>query len=647
MSHEAFTVNYKKSTSQAAPNDQPTDQLINQAQNNAIDEAEFQNHLPPVGMTVRAKIVFPYAILALILALIAAFLISQVVLDTIEERFTNQVIEMGKITSDWMVQEESELLETLRLLSNTQGFAAAVANQDAETLRELGLPVAINYAEESVEILDNNGISVLSMRHRPGGNLEDYSFSRGDDLFIEWGFVERVLAQQVDEGRDKFAGLVQAPWGNFFYVAGPVFGENGEQVGTILVGKSLDTLVRQIRQNTLAHTTIYDFEGQPLASTLPTFQENVAKPATTDIEQILTQQDEASLIRSITVASVDYSEILGPWEVRNGEDLGVIGSSLAQSFLVQPSQTRLLQIFVLVTVAFLGVIAIGAYLANRITNPLMKMVNASGQVAAGNLDATVNPAGNDEIAVLGHAFNLMLDGLKEGSIYRDLLGRTVSPEVREQLRQTFATGDLRLEGQKATATVLMTDVRGFTTMSEQEDPATILSWLNEYFGELVPIITAHNGVVNKFDGDAILAFFGILPQLLPPQESAYLACQTAVKMIEAIEQANAKRQMRGLPTFRMGIGVNTGVVTAGGLGAADRLQYTIIGDTVNTTARLEGYNRNFSESGVVVSAQTVEALGERRHDFNFEDLGLQNFKGKSEAITIYRLWPTKTGALVE
>ena len=602
-------------------------------------DSNLSAKLPKVRIPMRVKIVFPYIVLSLILALAAAYLISQVMLETIEDRFTNQVIEMGKVTADWMVQEETDLLQTLRLLANTQDLPQAIVAEDAEKLRELALPIAVNYGEESIEILSKQGVSLLSMRHRPEDNREVYIFSRGEDGFVEWDFVQRVLTQQTDQTGDKYGGVVQATWGDYFYVAGPIYDADGQQVGLILVGKSLQTLVRQIRQDTLAHTTIYDFTGQPIISTLPAFQQGLTGLEADQVDQVMTRQDTESLIRPVTVASIAYSEILAPWEVRGGDDIGLIGASLAQTFLVRPSQARLLQIFLLVTVAFFCVITMGLYLSRRITQPLLHMVQASGQVAQGDLEVKVDPAGNDEVAVLAHSFNHMVSGLREGSIYRDLLGRTVSPEVREQLRQTFAAGDLRLEGQNAQATVLMTDVREFTSIAEKEDPTTILTWLNDYFGELVPIITAHSGVVNKFDGDAILAFFGILPRLLPPQESAYLACCVAVQMLKSIDQANARRLAQGVPPFKMGIGINTGLVTAGGLGAADRLQYTIIGDTVNTTQRLESYTKVFAESGAVVSHHTVEALGERCREFQLESLGLQSFKGKSEQLEIYRLWP--------
>jgi adenylate cyclase len=196
-----------------------------------------------------------------------------------------------------------------------------------------------------------------------------------------------------------------------------------------------------------------------------------------------------------------------------------------------------------------------------------------------------------------------------------------------------------LEGQSTTATVLMSDIRNFTSMAEKEEPTKILHWLNEYFRELVPIITKYGGVVDKFEGDAILAFFGILPTPLTPEESAYNACLASMEMIEVLGRINNGRLQRDEPPFRTGIGINTGSLIAGGLGTADRLNYTIIGDTVNTTQRIQDLTRQFGESGVAVSESTVASLHERRGDFKLEPLGEHVLKGKSELIWVYRLKP--------
>jgi adenylate cyclase len=189
----------------------------------------------------------------------------------------------------------------------------------------------------------------------------------------------------------------------------------------------------------------------------------------------------------------------------------------------------------------------------------------------------------------------------------------------------------------------MSDIRGFTTLSEKSDPTMILKWLNEYFSELVPVIAAHGGVVDKFEGDALLAFFGVLPRPLPPRESAYQASRAALEMLKVIAAINARRTERGEPLFITGIGINTGPVTAGGLGAADRLNYTVIGDTVNTTQRLEAYTRAFDESAAVISESTHLALRARQALFQLDALGGHRFKGKSEPIQVFRLRPASEG----
>lgn len=606
--------------------------------------------LPRIRVPVRLKITLPYVLLALVLAIAVAYVVSQVVLDTIEERFTNQLIEAGKLTTDWLVQEEDRLLETLRLVAYTGEVAENLVAGDAERLRELVLPIAVNYQEDVIDILDQQGASVLSLRHRQGGKLEEYDASRGETVFSQWDFVAKVLDQQVTTGRDKYAGLARTLWGDYLYVAGPIRDDQGVPVGVVLVGKSLPNLVRQIRQDTLAHTTIYDLNGHGLVSTLLLSNETNHALSPETVALILARKNDSSLRRSLAVASLNYTEIVGPWavgqtparrdELDNQNDVGLLGVALPQTFLVRPSQITRLQIFLLTAVAFVLIIVVGIYLSNRITRPLLRVVRASAEVAEGNLEVQVEAGGNDEVAVLAHSFNRMVGGLREGSLYRDLLGRTVSPEVREELRRSFASGEIRLEGQEAVATVLVSHLRGFTTLAETEDPTTVLTWLNEYYGELIPILTAHDGVISKLEGDILLAFFGILPRRLTPQKSAYQATLAALAILTTGTRLNVQRGERGEPPLITSLSLNTGPVTAGGLGSADRLHYTIIGDTVNTAELLQSATRQFGEeSSAIISQHTLFALREQRRQFELEALGVHNIRGKEEQLLIYRLYP--------
>jgi class 3 adenylate cyclase/CheY-like chemotaxis protein len=592
--------------------------------------------LPRVRFPMGLKIALPYVVLALAVAAGAAYLMSRYVLESLQERFTSQLVDVGTLSVDEMVQEEGRLLNTLRVLANTQGLPEALAAGDADQVRQLALPVTVNDRQESVEILDATGVSLVSLRHQAGGPPEAYAFTRGDAVYRDWPFIQDVLLGHSDAAGDKFAGAVQVNGSSYFYVSGPVRSLNGDLAGVIAVGISLPSLAQQIRSATLAQVTLYDPHGVQTASTLPSGSASNSLPDSL-VTQLGAREASASLVRDFSLASANYSEIVGPWRARDGQPLGLIGAALTRNYLSRPTSLTQLQALGLVTAAFLVILALGTTLANRITRPLTQMVRAAAQVARGNLEVKVETTGSDEVAVLGHAFNYMVAGLQEGFIYRDLLGRTVSPEVREQLRQAFASGHLRLDGQNVTATVLMSDIRGFTTLSENQEPTTVLAWLNEYFGGLVPVISSHGGVVDKFEGDAILAFFGILPRPLPPKESAYQACLAAVAMLKRIDGLNIQRSASGLPLYVTGIGLNTGPVTAGGLGTADRLNYTVIGDAVNIAQRLESSTRVFGVNAIVLSQNTVAALQEHAAEFQLELLGTQSLKGKREEVVVYRL----------
>lgn len=593
--------------------------------------------LPRVKVPMRVKITFPFVFLALVFAFASAVLVSRYVIDSLKERFLAQLVDTGRLASDWMVNEENRLLETLRLITNVQDLAARIENSEAIELRNLVLPIAINSNEEAVEVLNLDGISLLSYLHSTGDSNE-FSLTEGDSTFAELGFVSNVLAGDFDEYGDKYSGIATISNREFFFVGGPVFTNDNKLKGAILVGTSLQNLVKRIRQDTLAHVSLYGLDGRIKASTW--LNNHDSEPISQDLlGKVLTLQDAESSLREVAIASATYSEILAPWEVRHGNDIGIIGTSLAHNYFTNSNLLTRFQIFIFVILAVFGVVVLGFFLANQITNPLSQMVQAAIEVARGNLEVKITSRSNDETMVLAHAFNYMVSGLQEGFIYRDLLGRTVSPEIREALRQSFASGNLKLEGHNTVATVLMSDVRGFTTLAEKEEPTTILKWLNEYFAEIVPIITSYGGVIDKYEGDSMLAFFGILPTPLSEGESAHRACQAALEMLAVIEKINSRRSARSEPLFLTGIGVNTGTLIAGGLGTADRMNYTVIGDTVNATQRIQSVSSEFGESGVVISESTLLALRENRNQFEFTPMGEYFFKGKREAIWLYRLFP--------
>jgi HD-GYP domain-containing protein (c-di-GMP phosphodiesterase class II) len=242
--------------------------------------------------------------------------------------------------------------------------------------------------------------------------VEDYDVSRGDTAFSNWKIVNLVRNQELDDRGDKYADIASADWGDYLYVSGPVLDHNQELVGVVLVGDSLSKIAEEIRKTTLSQVTIYDLEGQEITTT---FLESGSQLPPETLNEILTRQDDDSYIKEHSVASIPYQDIYAPLEVRSGDDVGFIATSLAKTFLVRASNATRFQIFGFVTTAFLFIIAVGLFIADRFTKPLLKVVDASSQVASGNLNVFVSPKGNDEVTALAKSFNQMVASLQRSN----------------------------------------------------------------------------------------------------------------------------------------------------------------------------------------------------------------------------------------
>ena len=375
-----------------------------------------------VRVPIRIKITIPYLLLSIILAVAAAYIITQLIVENVEERFNKQLYEAGKISSELSVSYESQLLETERLLANVEGVAVALEGNDPDTLRSLTLGIIANDGQEAVEFFDRHGNHILSIHHRPGGNPEDYYFSSGEQsAFTELEIVQKVLAQKNDDQGDKFAGLVDTDIGEVLYVSGPIHNPQGKLAGVVLVGRSLAKLSADMRAKTFAQITYYDHAGHVIYSTLPSPVDITPELAaqTISFKDIQSTRRALPSQRDLEVANIPFAEILGSWEVRGDQELGVLGVALSQHAVVQSSTSSRWRIFFLVASANFLVILVGIQLANRITRPLLQLVQASMKVSKGNLDVQVRADTNDEISILTESFNAMVSSLSQSQ--KDLI----------------------------------------------------------------------------------------------------------------------------------------------------------------------------------------------------------------------------------
>jgi adenylate cyclase len=210
---------------------------------------------------------------------------------------------------------------------------------------------------------------------------------------------------------------------------------------------------------------------------------------------------------------------------------------------------------------------------------------------------------------------------------RRLFSLYVTPEVAEHAIRHGA----ELGGQLAEASVLFSDIRGFTSITEKMEATALIALLNRYFDAMSDAIVAHGGLVNKFGGDSLLAVFGT--PLNPAQEHALQAVQAAQAMLAALQAFNADQMRRGEPALRTGIGVATGPVIAGNVGSDERLEYTVIGDTVNLASRLQALTKDL-DAPVLLGSTTAEAVKARVALIPMGDIDV---RGKKAPVQVYSL----------
>jgi class 3 adenylate cyclase len=281
------------------------------------------------------------------------------------------------------------------------------------------------------------------------------------------------------------------------------------------------------------------------------------------------------------------------------------------------------EILVDVSAAVLGVAISAFFIGRSLLRPFGTLSRAMTEVAGGKLDIQVPVTSNDEVGALTGQFNRMVEGLREREQIRETFGRYVDESVAAAILRR--QGENVLAGETGEATILFTDIAGFTTIAEHLAPHELVAALNEYLETVLAPIGAHGGVVNTFIGDGLFASFN-MP--LACEDHAAAAVRAAIDIQRAVGARTFGAQGVALDTR---IGISTGPVIGGSVGAGQRLSFTLLGDTVNLAARLEELNKQYG-TRILVSHSTREACGAC---FVFHDLGRVAVRGRSDTVAIY------------
>ena len=266
-------------------------------------------------------------------------------------------------------------------------------------------------------------------------------------------------------------------------------------------------------------------------------------------------------------------------------------------------------------------------LAHQLSVPIRDLVGGTREVRTGNFQVKLPVRGRDELGELATSFNEMAEGLAQKEKYRTVLNQVADEKVAQQL----ISGEITLGGELREVSVLFCDIRGFTPLTENMPPGEVIEMLNEHMTALTQVVRRHNGVLDKFVGDALMAIFGAPVR---HGNDALAAALCALELIKTRENLNQLSRFQ----LRIGVGLATGNVVAGGMGSVERFHYTVLGERVNLASRLCS---RAGPSEVLIDQTTFELL---RDSIEAEAASAVQLKGFASPVQVYKLLAAKAAA---
>lgn len=268
--------------------------------------------------------------------------------------------------------------------------------------------------------------------------------------------------------------------------------------------------------------------------------------------------------------------------------------------------------------------------SRRITRPITQLADATEEVVKGKLEGIqlpkVHAGQHDEVGILVDSFGRMITGLQEKEKVKGVLNKVVSQEIA----QAILKGEVHLGGEERKVTVLFADIRHFTEMSTQMAPHEVIAMLNSCMTKISHVIDEHGGVIDKYVGDEVMALFGAP---IDHGDSALKAIECALEIVATLKAWNVERAQKGYPKIEMGIGIHTGLVLVGNMGAENRLNYTVIGRNVNLAARLCSSAAGMQ---ILITQDTLSEPDVKEH-IDVNELPATELKGFAEKIPLFEV----------
>ncbi len=399
----------------------------------------------PLFSSLRTKLIVPYALLTLIVAMVGVFIITRLVSGSFEERFGNQLVEASRVTADGVVRKEQKHLEDLRLLTFMEGVPEAIENQDRESLQATFEGIAVNNNIDMIAAIDDQGTGIITLTYDP--EVGSTEFFTGDD-YSSFAWVQSVLAGQFDEVGDKFAGLLDTQTGKFIFTIAPVRDDDEKLVGALIMGTKIDILLDDLRKQALADILILNPDGSLVTTTL------VEPEGGYDILEIdgesLRAAGLTSLNRKIELYEREYEVLYTPLMIRDVE-AGFIGVVSSSEYIVTALTTNRNTFSLIFTLGTGAVILLGYLLAQHVARPILQLRSMSQAVAGGDLERSSGFERKDEIGELANAFDIMTLRLRERTqeaarLYQEAIQR--AKELEEMNARLQATQAQLIQSEK-------------------------------------------------------------------------------------------------------------------------------------------------------------------------------------------------------
>lgn len=409
-------------------------------------------------MSLRLKVALPFVILTTIVSIIGVYVITRLVTGTLSERLTNQLLESGRVVSDSFVRQEAAQVDVAQNIIFTQGLAEALRNEDRETVQDLALPIFGSSTIENLILISPQGNEILHLYLNENGQVQQVDESTGSaNSPIVIPFLQN---KNPDEAPRRGLGVNLVNDERYYYTALPVT-VNGRFDGVIVVGTSLRTILPAFKSVALSDIVIYGNNGQAIATTLGTMDEETLNTLQISEEEYSEAIQSENLVagQNFTYAGREYILGRAPLQIGN-ERIGVFAVILPSDFLVEFASSNRNIYVVLFIVLMLLVIVIGYFVSRMIIVPLFSLVKTSQAIASGDLEKRTGIRTNDEIGELATTFDDMTSKLQE---------RTEQLEkANESLKQIDKTKTNFIQISAHELRTPLTLIMGYSQMLEQD-----------------------------------------------------------------------------------------------------------------------------------------------------------------------------------